>query len=973
MSSTKQIHIKIIAALLAALLVSAAFALPIRAHAQDAGKIVRVGWYESPFNHTDELDRRSGYAYDYQQKLAAYTGWTYEYVQGSWPELLQMLIDGRIDLLSDVSFTEERAEKILYSSLPMGAEEYYIFVSPRNQEITPEDFSTFNGKKVGGNKGSVQLEFFRQWAEANGVRAEIVEMTGLEEENITKLNRGAIDLYVSIDGFHGNGDAVPICKVGASDFYFAVSKARPELLVELNQAMSRIMDEDQFYNQKLYSKYLESSKLNRYLSAEESAWLADHGPIRVGYRDNYLAFCAKDPETGELTGALAEYLRVASDCLENVHLDFEPVAYPTSEDAMAALKKGEVDCMFPANLTNYDGETQGVFITPALMRTDMSAVIRETDLQTFAKKERVAVAVNIGNPNYDIFLLDHFPEWRAVYFESTPECLKAISEGQADCLLISHYRFNNIASLCEKYKLTTISTGVEMDDCLAVNRQDTTLYSILTKTTGAVPSSTINAALTHYFTEDAKVGFFDLIKRNMSVTVGVLIVSAAAFLFMILRSLWAKKKVAEGRRLISETETDTLTGLYNRDYFYAYADRMYREHPDKPMDAVALDIEQFYSISALYGQSFSSQTLRVLGREILSFAQETGGIATREELDHFTIYCPHDRDRRALFDRLQGVLDSFAPNVGIRLCMGVMPWQANTEPQQMFEQARFAWGLARGSSREHLVVFDDKMRERVELEQRLRDDLPRALENREFEVYYQPKLDIRNEAPRFKSAEALVRWRHPKLGVVMPDDFLSLAERNGQIGALDKFVWAEAARQIAAWRKKYGVTIPFSVNLSHLDVCDPTLKSTLDAIMEENGLDHGVLNLELTETVCAENDYRVMDTVEALRKDGYKIGIDDFGSGWSSLKMLSSTEIDMLNLDRTLVSEIEFRKQDVQLAELILELARKLNIPVVAEGVETESQLRILKEMGCDMAQGFYFSKPLPADEFEAAYVTKKG
>ena len=181
------------------LVMAMSFMLPIAAHAQETGKTVRVGWYESPFNATDQFGRRSGYAYDYQQKIAAYTGWNYEYVEGSWPELMQMLIDGEIDLMSDVSFTDERAEIMLFSSLPMGAEEYYIFISPDNNEINKDDLSTFNGKKVGANKGSVQIGFFREWAETNGVQAELIEMTEDVDEALDMLNRGDIDMYVVLD------------------------------------------------------------------------------------------------------------------------------------------------------------------------------------------------------------------------------------------------------------------------------------------------------------------------------------------------------------------------------------------------------------------------------------------------------------------------------------------------------------------------------------------------------------------------------------------------------------------------------------------------------------------------------------------------------------------------------------------------------------------------------------------------------
>lgn len=530
---------RMVGLLLALAFVVSIFA-PKASCAEEQGKIVRVGWYESPFNITDEAGRRSGYAYEYQQKIAAYTGWTYEYVEGSWPDLLQMLVEGKIDLLSDVSYTDERAQDMLFSSLPIGSEAYYVFAASGNQEVTPDDPDTFSGKKVGVNKDSIQVDLFRQWAEAIGARPEIVELTGSEDENITKLKRGTIDMYVALDIYAEQGHVQPVAKIGSSDFFFALSKSRPELLSELNAAMYRIQEENQFYNQRLAAKYLDSSGINLVLSAEEKTWLEGHKVIRVGYQDNYLALCATDKETGELTGALKDYLAGAADCLENNHIEFEAIGYPTASAALQALKDGDVDCMFPTNLTDYDGEVQGFFITAPLMRTDMSAVIRETDQKTFTKKEHVTVAVNTGNPNYDMFLKDHFPDWRSTYFKDTAECLKAISEGKADCLLISNYRYNNIATLCEKYHLVTLSTGVEMDYCFAVNRRDTILYSILNKVAGEVPASTVNAALTHYYTEDAKTSLSYTLRHNLLVAVGVFLV--VVLLVILLVFLNARRK-----------------------------------------------------------------------------------------------------------------------------------------------------------------------------------------------------------------------------------------------------------------------------------------------------------------------------------------------------------------------------------------------------------------------------------------------
>ena len=523
--------------------------LPASARAGEVSDVVRVGWFDSPFNVADERGRRSGYSYDYQQQIAPYTSWTYEYVEGSWPELIQMLEEGKIDLLGDVSYTEERAERMLFSSLPMGAEEYYLFAAPGNSQISPEDYSTFNGKKIGVNKGSVQIDYYRDWAQANNVDAQIVELTGSEEENLKELAKGTIDLYLSLDGFFDKGAVVPVCRVGTSDIYFAVSKSRPELLVVLNNAMSRIQEKNQYYNQQLYAKYLQTSSVNNYLNASECEWIRDHGAIRVGYQDNYLAFCAKDLETEELTGALKDWFVAASSNLENAKVEFEPVCYPSSAAALDAMKRGEVDCVFPTNLTDYDGEVDGVFITPPLMHSDVLAVVRAQDQQEFANKERVKVALITDDPNYDTLLLDHFPTWRAIYYSDMAECLEAVSDGQADCVLISNYRYNNISSLCEKYGLTTLSTNVGLNHSLAVNRGDTVLYSILNKATAVVPSTTVSNALTRYYTEEAKSRVSDsVIQTILSILVSVLIVAVLVILFVLIRNAWSDRKGGKDRQ-----------------------------------------------------------------------------------------------------------------------------------------------------------------------------------------------------------------------------------------------------------------------------------------------------------------------------------------------------------------------------------------------------------------------------------------
>ena len=899
-------------------------------------------------------------------KLAAYNGWTYEYVTGSWSDLLQMLKDGEIDLMSDVSYTPEREPYMFFSELPMGTEEYCLFIAPGNDTLDSADYSTLEGKKIGANKASLQADMYLEWAQRNEIRAEFVEVTTSEDESLQMLADGTLDAYVTVDSFVNPERAVPLCKIGGSDFYFALSKKRPDLLAELNSAMKRIQDENRYYNEDMYEKHIKRTGANAFLSAVEVAWLAGHGAIRVGYQDNYLAFCAQDKETGELTGILKDYLAYAADSMANAHIDFETRAYPTVSAALEAMKAGEVDCVFPANLSAYDGETMDIVMTPALTSTDIYAVVHLGNSESMTNWEHVIVAVNEGNQNYDAFLLDHFPNWRKVYYPTTPECLKAVASGVADCVLISNFRYNNIAKLCEKYHLTTFTTGIQLDFCLAVNKGETELYSILAKATGMVPDSTVNSALSYYIAEDTRMTLSDFLMNNLTAVIAVVGAVVLVVLALMVRSMRAEQRA---KKLISATETDGLTGLYNRDFFFQYANRMNRERPDVPMDAIVMNIEQFHSVNALNGRDFGDQVLRALGSEVLAIAQENGGIAGRFGADRFDIYCRHTTDYPAIFDRLQGKLDKLSPNASIRLRMGVMPWQARLEPVAQFDMARTACSMARGHYKEHLIVFDEKVRQREIYEQRLLNDLRRALDNYEFEVYYQPKYDIQSDPPKLVSAEALIRWRHPELGMIPPGDFIPLFERNGQIAAVDKYVWNEAARQVVKWREEYGVTIPVSVNLSRVDVFDPTLEETLEGVLAYNGLEHSALKLEVTESAYTENADQLIQVVKSLREKGYVVEMDDFGTGYSSLNMLSAMPIDVLKMDRAFVRNIEHDERDIQLVALILDIARNLKIPVVAEGVETGEQIRLLRELGCAIVQGYYFSRPLHPTEFEARYI----
>ena len=582
--------------------------LPLSVFAEESGKkTVRVGWHESPHFITDAYGRKNGYSYEYQRKVAAYTGWEYEYVEGSWTELMDKLKKGEIDLMSDVSYTEERTNDMLFTSIPMGTEIYYIFTSTRNKDISSKDVTTLNGKRIGVTLGSVQKDFLLEWEKTHGVTAQIVEMNCDEEEAFKELDK-SVDAVVTMDTYGSAANVLPICKIGTSEFYFAVSKKRPDLRDELDAALNSIQDENKYYNQQLHDKYLKNTETSKFMNQNEKDWLAKHGSIKVGYQDNYLAFCAKDPATGELTGALKDYLDYAAQAFDTLNLKFEPVCFPTSSAAIEALRRGEIDCVFPGNLTDYDAEQLDLVMTPALMRTEMVAVVRASEQKEFLRKTPVIVAVNEGNTNYDIFLADHYPTWQRRYYKDTPAGLDAIAKSEADCVIISGYRFNNISKQCEKLRLTTVYTGVEMDYCFAVAEGQTELYSILSRVTAVVPESVVHTALTYYSTEDVKTSLVDIVKDNILIILSVVAVILLIIADLVFHTVRAEKKATQKENEVKDLNrkafVDSLTSVRNKSAYTEYKQKL-QERLDKEEDmdlAVAIfDCNYLKEVNDTYG------------------------------------------------------------------------------------------------------------------------------------------------------------------------------------------------------------------------------------------------------------------------------------------------------------------------------------------------------------------------------------
>lgn len=422
----------------------------------------------------------------------------------------------------------------------------------------------------------------------------------------------------------------------------------------------------------------------------------------------------------------------------------------------------------------------------------------------------------------------------------------------------------------------------------------------------------------------------------------------------------------EKKKLIDSAEIDPLTGLYTSDFFFEYI-RQLERFRDSQMDAIVLDIEHFHLINEIYGRKVGDKILNKVASMIKKELENTVGIACRFAADTFYIYHSCSSDYCTIAGRILEEIsaDSFN-SAKIRLRIGInKDVDKQTPPEQWFDHAKIACNGLRGDYTRQIAYYDSKIHERQLYHARLIADIDSSIVNKDFTVYYQPKYRIQGEEPVLSSAEALIRWQHPELGMISPGDFIPLFEGNGLVQKLDRFVWEEAASQVAKWKKKYNRSIPVSVNVSRIDIFDPDLEDRLLGILKKYDLISGELLLEITESAYSDSAARLIEVVNALRQQGFKIEMDDFGSGYSSLNMLTTIPIDVLKMDMKFVRNMLNDKKSLKLCELVMDISRFLDVPVVAEGVEEKEQLDKLKSMGCQIIQGYYFSKPLPADQFE--------
>ena len=522
---------------------------PVKAAAETApAKVVRVGSFEDTFNYCNEKGVRKGYGYELLETLSGYTGWQFEYVTCDWSDCFEKLENGEIDIMGGISYTEDRAEEMLFSDEPMGEEKYYLYADLSRADISASDFKTLNGKKIGVLMGTEPEVMLTEWEEKYDLKTQHVNISNNEDVK-QKLANHEIDCFVSLEeSFWAELGISTITRVGKSDIYYAINKDRPDLKEELDNAMRALEDADPFYTADLYKRYF-SLDYTPILTGEEKAWLKEHGAIRMGFLTGDSGVSTYDPATGEITGTITDYIQFARDCLGNQELVFQMVGYDSQKAELDALKSGEIDMVFHFDQSPNLAEDYRVACTNTTWTSNMMAV---TNKQHFNENKANRVAVPQNKLSLKRYIAVYYPQWEIVDCAAQEDAARLVKDGQADCFVTGVSSQENYS---KKYDFYSVPLPNPAKSCFAVNSGNRHLLSILNKTIKAMPTNMLTGSLAMYKSSSRKVTLSEFIRDNFFMVLLVSSIFVAVILLAILKLLRkARKAEAAARKAANDTQ-----------------------------------------------------------------------------------------------------------------------------------------------------------------------------------------------------------------------------------------------------------------------------------------------------------------------------------------------------------------------------------------------------------------------------------
>lgn len=922
---------------------------------EKAKTVIRVGYTDNDQMIQKRDGQFTGYGVAYLELLASYTDWKFEYVPVAEENRMNELKSGNIQLLCDVS-EDESDENHFILSKESSCMHYALLCAKENDTtIFFNEFTAINGKRIAINKTHNMEHILENFAQEHQITYTPVYCTNLSEME-TAVEEGRADLLLTsnqrkLDGYKY------VANIGLREQFFAVSESHPEIMEQINHADQQIKLKRPFTIAGLYETYYgRPGEILTGTTREEYDFVQNKTPVRVVCDGGSFPIAYIDETTGEYSGIYADAMALIE---KESGLNFEFIPLTKYKNSWDMLKSGEADMSSSMYINENMRKKYGLMSSSSYMNTNYTLILQVDT----AFKDGLKIALPANYAGIQAFVKEHYPTWEIIQAKDTDDCLKMADSGAADGTLINSvflqtkHNINNYANLIV---FPMHSVDIPISSAFAGPNAEL-LRQIVNKAIKRIPSESFENCIIE---NSVKISYepttMDIIRKSFPFIVLIVLI----FVIIYLLTLWYREQ--HYRHLAM---TDSLTGLWNGIYFRQNAKETLLHNYQKNYQMISMDLEHFKYVYTDFSEKTADNVLQSIGKRLRQlfgsdaiYAREMGDmfLILTEENDHIADIL-YELGNEITFDN-NGVKQCYTPDIKFGICT-IAAASYMRPVNEYIDHAVAARKSIKGNPAQDIAYYDNKMAEVISREAWIEKKMESALRQGEFIVYYQPKYLLRSE--KIVGAEALVRWHNPEEGMIFPNEFIPLFERNGFIVQLDFYVYEEVLKTIAKWMNEGKKNIVVSVNVSRAHIGTSDFLSKLIKLADRYQVPHELLELELTETVLGGERNDVVDFIRNCKANGFPISIDDFGSGYSSLNLLKELPVDVLKIDREFLNETEVSEKSSIIIEQIVQMAEKIHIHTLCEGVETRSQADFLNRIGCNMAQGYLYSKPVPLENFE--------
>ncbi len=941
-------------------------ALSVGAAAGDLPLNIRVGYLTTERStHISPENKEYGYNYDFLQEIAQYNNWEPEFIPGPEKDLVDWLLEGKIDIISHIYYNEDLNASVDYSARESGSCRVGLYVLKDDERLANDDLSSFNGRRIGMFAPKRQIQILEKLAADIRISPALIKFN-TRAELIEAMNKR------SVEGALISGNSIPpelrLIRIFPEEpFYFAVAEGNSELLSKIDSAMENILLMDPSFRSDLFKKhYGETSAWESILTLKEREFIERSSVLEVSYDPQWQPFEYYDAEKKQMAGINAEILKLVE---KFTGLKMKISHSPSWEEALRRMRDGEIDMLTGVNRSFIWGAKNNFRLTKAFINAPIVMVMNRRGGN---REEKIALPRNY-------FLSEAVESFHKfddiVYLASQEECLDALVNNEVTATFANSYVANYLISLPRYSNLYTINYGgLNEQVAFGISKKcDPILVSIINKALNSIPEETINAILIEHSYSRGKLSFIDLIYEHyVDLAKGV---TAILVLTVIALTLVNISKSQDKKKLKKLLYQDGVTGFKSYSRFLMDAPEIIKKHPDTNFAILFIDIVEFKFINGTFGYDEGDTVLKNVALVLERIIDPSKETFARITADHFAVLLSYAKFRsidiriKIIFGELEKLGSRGNKKYNIIFNGGIYLIEDHGISLDIaVDNAGFAKNGITQKHKNAYAYYDRKILSRINREKEIETSMREALRKGEFIPYFQPKVDC--YTGKAVGAEALVRWIKPGGEVISPNIFIPYFEKSGFITKIDMYMFGETCRTLRKWMDEGREILPLSCNFSYLDISGNNFTKYLKIMSERHNVPPDLLELELTESVAVQHVDLVKSHGKELSDHGFRLSIDDFGSGYSSLSLLQILKIDVLKLDRDFVQRGLLGKLPHDLVEGLVKAFKQNSVQIVFEGIETEEQLNFVKSLGCSIVQGYYYSKPLPLDEFEKKYLS---